>query len=45
MLTRGFNNMNELNEFVNEKSIRKEDIVNIFQDSKDTFILIYYERN
>jgi len=44
MYTRVFNDMRELNNYVNEKKIKKEDIVNIFQDNEGSYLLVYYER-
>ena len=44
MLERSFNKMKELTEFVNDKKIKKEDIVNIFQNADGLFTLVYYER-
>ena len=42
MYTRAFNRMMEVNEFVNEKRIPKEQIVNVWQCADGTFMLVYY---
>ena len=44
MLTRVFNQMRELESFVNENDIKKEDVVNIFQNSENLYVLVYYVR-
>ncbi len=43
MYTRAFNKMKELNDFVNEKGILRDDIVNIFQSNDGLFMIMYYE--
>ena len=45
MLTRSFNQLRELNEYVNQLSIPKRNIVNIFQSTDGTFQLIYYDED
>lgn len=42
MYTRAFNKMSELNKFVNENGIRKDNIVSIFQSVDETYLLVYY---
>lgn len=44
MLTRAFNHMRELEAFVNENKIKKEDIVNVFQNQDGLYELICYVR-
>ena len=44
MLTRLFNQMRELESFINENGIKKEDVVNIFQNSENLYVLVYYVR-
>ena len=43
MYSQGFNTMLELNNFVNSKGIKKEDIVNIVQSKDGTFFISWYE--
>jgi hypothetical protein len=45
MLTRSFNQLRELNEYVNQRAIPKRNIVNIFQSTDGTFQLIYYDED
>lgn len=42
MLTKAANDMREINDFVNENHIQKDDIVNIIQTIDGIFILNYY---
>lgn len=42
MLTKAFNKVRELKDFVNESSIDKENIVSTFQNSEGLYVLIYY---
>lgn len=42
MYTRAFNLMKDVNAFVNENKISKENIVNVFQSNDGTYLLIYY---
>ena len=42
MLTHAANDMREINNFVNSKGIRQEDIVNIFQSKDGTYMLVYF---
>ena len=42
MYTRAFNKMSELNKFVNENGIQKDNIVSIFQSVDETYLLVYY---
>lgn len=42
MYTRAFNDMRELNTYVNDNNIKKENIVNIFQSTDGLYLLIYY---
>lgn len=42
MLTKAANDMREINNFVNEQHIKKEDIINIFQTMDGIFLLVYY---
>jgi len=37
------NQMREIEEFINEHNIKKEDIVNIFQNADKSFILNYFQ--
>ena len=40
--TRGFNQKNEAEEFINSRGIKKEDIVTFFQELDGTYSLMYY---
>lgn len=42
MFTHAANDMREINQFVNENDIQKEHIVNVFQSTDGTYLLIYY---
>lgn len=42
MYTRAFNQMKEVNTFVNDEGITKDNIINIFQSNDGTFLLVYY---
>lgn len=42
MYTCAFNQMKELNEFVNREKITQNRIVSIFQSVDGTYLLIYY---
>lgn len=42
MYTRAFNQMKELNVFVNENKISKENIVSVLQSNDGTYLLVYY---
>ncbi len=42
MYTEAFNDMRELNKFVNENAIPKDMIINIFQSNDSTYLLVYY---
>lgn len=42
MYTRAFNQMKELNTFVNENKIQKENIVSVLQSNDGTYLLVYY---
>lgn len=42
MYTRAFNQMKELNAFVNENKIPKENIVSVLQSNDGTYLLVYY---
>lgn len=42
MYTQVFNQMSDLNKFVNSRGIKQEQIVEIFQDSAKQFTLVYY---
>lgn len=42
MYTQAFNDMRELNTFVNAKGIEKDKIVSIFQNTDKTYLLVYY---
>ena len=42
MLTHAANDMREITTFINENSIPKERIVNIFQSNDGTFMVIYF---
>lgn len=37
-----FNNKREVNIFINEKGLRKEDILSFFQEKDGTYTLMYY---
>ena len=43
MYTVGFNQMSEVNDYVNEKGITKEQIVSILQSASGTWLLVYYD--
>lgn len=45
MRTKAANDMREINDFVNEKNIPKEHIVNIFQSSDGVYMLVYYSED
>ena len=45
MYTRAFNKIRDLNAFVNESGITKDQIVATFQDKDGEFILVYYEED
>lgn len=42
MFTQAANDMREINRFVNENGIEKDRIVNIFQSTDGTYLLVYY---
>lgn len=42
MFTQAANDMREINTFVNENGIEKDHIVNIFQSTDGTYLLVYY---
>lgn len=42
MYTRSFNKMREMEEFINSNGIAKENIINVFQLSDQTFTVVYY---
>ena len=42
MFTQAANDMREINRFVNENGIPKENIINIFQANDGTYILTYF---
>lgn len=42
MYTKAFNDMRELNTFVNKEGITQEQIINIFQSTDGMFYLNYY---
>lgn len=42
MYTQAFNDMRELNDFVNANDISKDRIVNVFQSKDGTYLLVYY---
>ncbi len=42
LYTEAFNNMRELNKFVNREGITQEQIINIFQSTDGMFYLNYY---
>ena len=42
MLSRSFNKMKELKEFVNDEKIAQEDIVQIFPELDKSYTIIYY---
>lgn len=42
MYTRAFNKMVELEQFVNERDISKDQIVSISQSSDQNYFLVYY---
>lgn len=45
MVTRSFNQIREVNDYVNAHKIPKEHLVNIFSSVDGTFQLIYYEED
>ena len=45
MITMSFNQMRDLNDYVNKNAIPKRNIVNIFQSTDGTFLLIYYDED
>jgi len=42
MYTQVFDQMSDLNKFVNSRGIKQEQIVEIFQDKENQFTLVYY---
>lgn len=42
MYTRSFNTMREMEDFINRDGIAKENIINVFQLSDQTFTVVYY---
>lgn len=42
MITRAFNQMKELTDYVNEKGIQKDAIVSTFGTGDGLFMLVYY---
>lgn len=43
LTTMAFNSMREATDFINEKGIRKEDIVTLFQAKEGLYFLSFYE--
>lgn len=42
MYSRGFNRINEVENFVNREGIQKENIIEVFQNQDGTYLLLYY---
>jgi len=43
LYTKSFNKKVELEEYVNNKGIQRENIVSVFQDNSGQFVLYYYD--
>lgn len=43
MITMTFNQLRELDAYVNEHGIEKEDIISIFQNNENLYVLMYYD--
>lgn len=43
MYTRIFNSSREMDTFINEKKIKKENIVSVFQSQGGEFTIVYYD--
>jgi len=43
LYTRAFNNEKELEKWVNEHGIPKENVINIFETSSKDYMLVYYD--
>lgn len=42
MITKSFNKKSDIDDFVNAKGIKKDDLVTIYQDIDETYVLVYY---